>query len=393
MKNLLSIKNIKSLVIAGAILLSILGFTSPAAAQSGCGPTYTVQKGDYLTKIAKSCGVSYSDLLKANPTITHPALIYAGLVLNIPARIQFATGGTEAVVQGHLGANTKQVYLLNAGAGQTLEVTVTAPNDLTLAVRGADGSTLKSASSSLSYRGVLPKSQDYLLVLASGSKATDYGLSAVIPMRIRFAASATSATLTGTVPTALSQFFILGGAKGQTLTVTGTPDDKLQLIIYGVDGSVLRSGMGQGASFSGVLPATQDYILALRSANQAQAFTLKVSIPGTPSIPVTGTNSYTMLKGDTLFMVAVRFHTTVNVLLRANPEITNRNVIPVGQVIYLPGATLTLSNGQVVYIVKSSDTLRAIARQFNTTLSALTSANPHISNPNLIFPGQRINIP
>ena len=94
----------------------------------------------YLTKIARSCGVTYSDLLKANPTITNPSIVYAGRVLNIPVRLQFATGGTSAIDQGHLAANTKQVYLLNAGAGQTLEATLSGPAGLTLAVTGADGS-------------------------------------------------------------------------------------------------------------------------------------------------------------------------------------------------------------------------------------------------------------
>ena len=96
------------------------------------------------------------------------------------------------------------------------------------------------------------------------------------------------------------------------MNVSATPSDQLQLIIYGVDGSVLRSGMGQGASFSGVLPSTQDYILVLRSANQAQAFTLNVSIPAAPVIPVTGSGSYTVQRGDTLFSIAVRFQTTVD---------------------------------------------------------------------------------
>jgi spore coat assembly protein SafA len=149
--------------------------------------------------------------------------------------------------------------------------------------------------------------------------------------------------------------------------------------------------MGEASTFSGVLPGTQDYILVLKSAGRAQAFTLKVSIPA--SAPVSGTDSYTVQKGDTLFKIATRFHTTVNALLRANPDITNRNVIPVGLVIYLPGATITLSNGEQVYIAKSGDTMRAIARQFSTTLSELIDANPQISNPNLIYPGQRINLP
>jgi LysM repeat protein len=448
MKDLLAFKKWLHLILAAAIFLAAFGLTSAVSAQSVCGATYTVKPGDYLTKIARTCGVSYSDLLKANPWITNPSLLYTGQVLNIPgsatppagsqpgvytvqkgdtlygigqrfnlsvaelreanpavgsaiqtgqvlnipARIQFATGGTAAILQGHLGANSKHYYLVGAGAGRTLEVTLTAPSGLTLAVLGADGSTIQSASSSLTFRGVLPKTQDYILLLASGGSAADYGLSVDIPVRIQFAAGATSAALTGTIPANLGQFFILRAAKGQTLNVTAAPQDKLQLIIYGLDGSVLRSGMGEGASFSGVLPSTQDYILVLKSANQAQAFTLTVSIPAAPP-PVSSTLSYTVKRGDTLMSIAVRFQTTINALLRANPIITNQNVIPVGMVIYLPGATLTLPNGQIVYIARSSDTMGAVARQFKTTLSALISANPQISNPNLIFPGQRINIP
>jgi LysM repeat protein len=449
MRNLLSYRNAMSLLVAGGIFLATLGLTSAAVAQSSCGATYTVQPGDYLLKIARICGVSYADLLKANPLITNPSLtypgqvinipsgvipvtggtpgvytvqkgdtlysigqrfhlslaqlgeanpnigstIYTGQVLNIPTFIQFATGGTAAIVQGHLGASSKQYYLLNAGAGQTLEITLSAPSALTLAILGADGSTIRSADSNLSFRGTLPKTQDYVLVLASGASATDYNLSLDIPARVRFSAGGTSAALTGTLPANLSQFFILNAAQGQTLNVTATPQDQLQLIIYGVDGSVLRSGMGQGASFTGALPSTQDYILQLRSANPVQAFTLTVTIPATGTIPGTGAGSYTVQRGDTLFSIALRFQTTVNALLRANPDITNSNVISVGQLIYLPGATLTLSNGQVVYIAKSSDTMRAIAQHFNTTLTLLISANPQIGNPNLIFPGQRINIP
>jgi LysM repeat protein len=397
MKSLLSYGKWVKLLAAGAVLLASLGFTPVFAAQSSCGASYTVQPGDYLTKIARLCGVSYSDLLQANPYITYPSLIYPGQVLiiptgNGPARIRFAADGTSTNVQGKLAANSKLDYLLNAAAGQTLEVTLSPSSGLTLAIFGADGSTIDSASSNLSFRGVLPKTQDYILELATGSSDTEYSLNVDIPQRIRFAAGSSFANLTGTVPAYLSQFFILGAAKGQTLNVTATPPDKLQLIIYGVDGSVLRSGMGEGASFSGVLPSTQDYILVLRSASQAQAFTLNVQVPAASPVPVIGAPSYTVQRGDTLFSIALRFQTTVNILLRANPNITNRNVIPVGQIIYLPGATLKLSGGQIVYIANGGDTLGSIARKFTTTLNALISANPQISNPNLIFPGQRINI-
>jgi spore coat assembly protein SafA len=45
------------------------------------------------------------------------------------------------------------------------------------------------------------------------------------------------------------------------------------------------------------------------------------------------------------------------------------------------------------YTVKSGDTMWAIAQRSGVSLSALEAANPQIKNPNLIFPGQSINIP
>ena len=60
-------------------------------------------------------------------------------------------------------------------------------------------------------------------MLASGGRAADYSMSLDIPVIIHFATGATSATLTGTVPANLSQYFILRAAKGQTLYVSATP--------------------------------------------------------------------------------------------------------------------------------------------------------------------------
>ena len=132
-----------------------------------------------MFSIGQHFNLSVAELREANPNVG--STIFVGQVLNIPARILFVTGGTSAIVQGQLGANSKQYYLLNAGAGQTLEVTLTAPSGLTLAILGADGSTVQSASSNLIFRGVLPKTQDYILVLASGSSATNFGMSAGNP--------------------------------------------------------------------------------------------------------------------------------------------------------------------------------------------------------------------
>jgi spore coat assembly protein SafA len=46
-----------------------------------------------------------------------------------------------------------------------------------------------------------------------------------------------------------------------------------------------------------------------------------------------------------------------------------------------------------VYTVKKGDTLWGIGKRYGVTLSALIAANPGIKNPNLIYPGDQVNIP
>jgi tyrosinase len=45
------------------------------------------------------------------------------------------------------------------------------------------------------------------------------------------------------------------------------------------------------------------------------------------------------------------------------------------------------------YVVQQGDTLSGIAQRFGVSLQALEAANPQISDPNLIFPGQLVTIP
>jgi len=54
---------------------------------------------------------------------------------------------------------------------------------------------------------------------------------------------------------------------------------------------------------------------------------------------------YTVRAGDTLFFIARRFGITVAQILAANPQITNQNLIFIGQVICIP--TVPQPNGQL----------------------------------------------
>ena len=45
------------------------------------------------------------------------------------------------------------------------------------------------------------------------------------------------------------------------------------------------------------------------------------------------------------------------------------------------------------YTVQEGDTMFLIAQQFNVTLPALIEANPHITDPNIVFPGDVLCVP
>ena len=106
-------------------------------------------------------------------------------------------------------------------------------------------------------------------------------------------------------------------------------------------------------------------------------------VPTTP--PPTSGQIYTVQRGDTLRIIAGRFNTTVDAILKVNPQIVDPNRIYAGQAINLPAGLST-------YVVQRGDTLRIIAARFGTSVEALLRLNPQITNANLIYVGQVIRV-
>ncbi|HZK38380.1 MAG TPA: LysM peptidoglycan-binding domain-containing protein [Clostridia bacterium] len=58
------------------------------------------------------------------------------------------------------------------------------------------------------------------------------------------------------------------------------------------------------------------------------------SVPPPHTCPA-GTSSYTIRPGDTFYLLAIRFNTTVNAIIAANPGV-NPNALQIGQIVCIP---------------------------------------------------------
>ncbi|MBM7622622.1 LysM peptidoglycan-binding domain-containing protein [Sporohalobacter salinus] len=101
---------------------------------------------------------------------------------------------------------------------------------------------------------------------------------------------------------------------------------------------------------------------------------------------------YIVQRGDTLFLIAQRYNTTVANLLRINPEIEDPDNIQVGMKINLPIVLPQPPECCFEYTVRMGDTLFKLAQRFNTTVNELVFFNS-ISDPDLIYPGRILIIP
>lgn len=121
----------------------------------------------------------------------------------------------------------------------------------------------------------------------------------------------------------------------------------------------------------------------------------RLRIPGTAGDDLPAAVIYTVRQGDALSTIAQRFGTTVTKLKRAN-RLTN-NTLRVGQSLEIPDAEPARAKREVeapkseIYVVRQGDTLSEIADRYGVGLSKLRAANG--LRGNAIRIGQRLVIP
>ena len=109
-----------------------------------------------------------------------------------------------------------------------------------------------------------------------------------------------------------------------------------------------------------------------------------IGYPYTP--PYASEFVYTVTPGDTLFSIANRFNTTVDLIMEIN-NLTGANIF-VGQRLRIPTTT---PRETFTYTVVAGDTLFSIANRFNTTVTELRTINNLTSD--VISIGQQLQIP
>jgi LysM repeat protein len=117
-----------------------------------------------------------------------------------------------------------------------------------------------------------------------------------------------------------------------------------------------------------------------------------VGAPAASAAPAPAT--YTVAAGDTLATIAAAHGTTVAALVAAN-NLPNPNLIFPGQVLNLSGtasaAAVPSGSGRSTYTVQAGDTLGSIAARYGTTWEELAAAN-RLRDPNVLTVGEVLSV-
>lgn len=103
----------------------------------------------------------------------------------------------------------------------------------------------------------------------------------------------------------------------------------------------------------------------------------------------TSKNIYTVKKGDSLYQIAKKYNTTIDTLKKIN-NLTS-NTLSIGQIITLPQDSEELPKDYTTYTVQKGDSLYQIAKKYNTTIENLKKIN-NLTN-NTLSIGQKIQVP
>ena len=214
----------------------------------------------------------------------------------VPVRFTFAPGTTAGSVKGSLLPGQTQNIVFNAGYGQLTFITADSPNkDVTIGVSGVNGQVLVSPSQKwTSWKGYLPSTQDYIVQVSGGTTTENYEVTFVMPVRISFAAGATSGGVKSSLSPYQVQSYVVSAGAGVPMIVTAK-NANVTLAIFGAsDGVTLVPSWSATKGYpgwQGILPSTQDYVVQVIAPPSAQSYELIISIPARISFALGATSA------------------------------------------------------------------------------------------------------
>lgn len=185
-------------------------------------------------------------------------------------------------------------------------------------------------------------------------------------------------------------------SEGTSLGIgTVPPSSVLRLGSSGQDVITLQYLLNVAAEFNSAIPApaqdgefgmeTQQSVAAFQSASdlrpdgvvgpltwQALYQTYLGADDVIPPGPDTGVTEYVVRSGDTLWLLAQRYHTTVDAIKKLN-GLTN-DTLQIGQVLQIPTPELA-GESYFEYVVRPGDTLWLLAQRYQTTVNAIQTLN------------------
>ncbi|WP_340004606.1 LysM peptidoglycan-binding domain-containing protein [Paenibacillus sp. FSL K6-0276] len=101
-------------------------------------------------------------------------------------------------------------------------------------------------------------------------------------------------------------------------------------------------------------------------------------------------------QGDSLYSLSQKYGVPLQKIIEANPQISNPNVLAVGEKVKIPTAPVSVPENSEVYYkhtVKQGDTLWKLSKAWGIPLKDMVEANPQLKNPNVLMLGEVVNIP
>lgn len=199
-----------------------------------------------------------------------------------PVGIVFSPGTTAGVVQGTIEPSQVKAYTLSAGQNQPMILLLnSSDNSAYLGVTEPNGNILLDpAKKWTNWQWLLPKTEVYTIRVYGGSTTATYTLTTKVAQRITFASGATSATLNGSTPKGYVFSYAIACKTGQVMTVSlNVPASIAYLDVFGLATGKLLSSSARVNTWTGSLPATEDYIIEVIPVNgQVINYSLSVTV-------------------------------------------------------------------------------------------------------------------